>query len=242
MSKKKFAILLSMIVVAFTGFGIYAAAQQEDSSQMIYACTKENGQIRLIDKDVACSSDEKKIFWNVVGPAGPAGKDGVDGAVGPQGPPGISLPGDVTDVLNYDVYLRLDNIKGESANEQYVDWIVLTGVEFDASHPGIGSISGGTGKPTLNEFVIKKNYDSASIPIFQALLEGRHLSVGEIVFVSRGESPTPILTIKLNEVFISNYSFDNVYETIELSFGKIESTYSGVTPPVTDEFDFRLNK
>lgn len=253
-SKKTITILLSVIVLIFSGVGVYAAAQQNDGNQILYACTKDNGQIRLVDQSTSCGPNEEKIFWNVEGPAGPmgeqgpAGKDGVDGkdgAVGPQGPPGVSLPaGEGNSVLNYDVYMKLDNIKGESTTEQYPKWIELTGVEFDASQvlsTGGGGV-GGAGKASINEFVVKKSYDSSSIPIFQDLLSGRHSSDCQIVFVSRGESPTPILTIELTEVLISNYNFDNTFETIGLNFAKIKSTYNGVNPPVQGNFDFKTNK
>lgn len=259
-SKKTITILISVIVLIFSGVGVYAAAQQKAGSQILYACIKDNGQIRLIDQDTSCSPNEEKIFWNVEGPTGPmgeqgpAGKDGIDGkdgAVGPQGPPGppgISLPdGEGSSVLNYDVYMKLDNIKGESAVESYVDWILLTGVEFDASQVlstgGGGGIGGGAGKASLNEFVVKKRYDSSSIPIFHdLLLRGKHISDCKIVFVSRGDSPRPILTIELSDVLISNYNFDNTFETIGLNFSKIESTYSGVTTQINDDFDFKDNR
>jgi type VI protein secretion system component Hcp len=243
-SKKAITILLSVMVMIFSGVGVYAATQQNDGTQILYACTKDNGQIRLIDESTSCSPNEEKIFWNVEGPPGPtgaqgpAGKDGVDGkdgAVGPQGPPGVSLPsGEGTSVLNYDVYMRLGEIKGESTAEQYVDWIEITGVEFDASQvlsTGAGG-AGGSGKASLNEFVVKKSYDSSSIPIFQDMLTGKHARDCKIVFVSRGESPTPILTIELSDVLITNYNFDNAFETIGLNFTRIKSTYSGVTPPI----------
>jgi type VI secretion system secreted protein Hcp len=243
-SKKTITILLSMVVLIFSGVGVYAAAQQNSGSKILYACIKENGQIRLVDESTKCNPNEEKINWNVEGPQGPigaqgpAGKDGADGkngldgkdgAVGPQGPPGVSVPaGDGTPVLNYDVYMSLDEIQGESTTENYENWIELTGVEFGGSQT-IGSGTGGagnTGKTTLNDFVVKKSYDSSSKPLFQSLLNGRHIEKGKIVFVTRGESPTPILTIELTEVMVADYNFDNAFETIALNFAKIETTYT----------------
>jgi len=62
------------------------------------------------------------------------------------------------------------------------------------------------------------------------------------VFVSRGTSPTPILTIKLDNVFFTNYNFNNTFEKVQLNFEGIESTYTGVTPAINDSFDFKGNK
>jgi type VI protein secretion system component Hcp len=252
-SKKTITILLIVLVLVFSGVGVYAAVQQSDDSQMLYVCTKENGQMRLVDESTKCGPNEEKIFWNVEGPPGqmgaqgPAGKDGVDGkdgAVGPQGPPGVSVPaGEGTTVLNYDVYMKLGAIKGDSTVEPYENWIELTGVEFDASHVISGGVGGGvgSGRTSLNEFVVTKSYDSSSNPIFYGMLNGKFIDECQIVFVSRGESPTPILTLKLREVHISNYNFDNAHETIGLNFSKIESIYKGVTNP-DHNFDVNANK
>jgi type VI secretion system secreted protein Hcp len=176
---------------------------------------------------------------------GPKGDKGDTGATGSQGPPGVSVPAsDGTASLNYDVYMQLDTIKGESRADHYENWIELSGVQFDAalvvSTGGSGGIS--AGKPEMNEFVVKKGLDSSSIPIFQDMLTGKHLSNAKIVFVSRGPSPTPILTIELSDVLIAEYNSKNTFETIKLNFSKIESTYTGITSEIKGGFDFKENK
>jgi type VI protein secretion system component Hcp len=246
-------VMVGVLVMAAI-FGVSSVWAQEDNVTY-YACVNNSsGTIKMVDANKACSNNEVKISWNQVGPkgdtgatgpAGPQGQKGDTGATGPQGPQGVSVPsGDGTAALDYDVYLWLDSIKGESTVKNYEDWIALTGVEFDASvliqSTGGGGI--GTGKPEVNKFVVKKSYDASSIPIFQDMLKGDSVKGAKIVFVSRGTSPAPILKIELGDVYFSNYNFNNTFETVQLNFSKIESTYNGVTPAIKGAFDFRTNK
>jgi hypothetical protein len=103
-NKKTILFLASIIVVIFSGVGVYAATTQSSTST-IYACQmKQVGLLRVVDANASCTKNEIKISWNVVGPkgdkgdpgvAGPAGPQGLagkDGAAGPQGPEGPAGP------------------------------------------------------------------------------------------------------------------------------------------------------
>lgn len=248
--------MIGVLVMAAI-FGV-SSAWAEENSVTYYACVNNSsGTIKMVDENKACSNNEVKISWNQVGPKGdtgatgpagpqgPKGDTGATGPQGPQGPQGVSVPsGDGSAALDYDVYLWLDSIKGESTVKNYEDWIALTGVQFDASVL-LQSTSGGgagAGKPQINEFVLKKSYDASSIPIFQNMLKGNHVRGAKIVFVSRGTAPTPILTIELDNVYFTNYNFNNTFEKVQLNFEGIESTYTGVTPAIKGSFDFKGNK
>ena len=250
------SVMIGVLVMAAI-FGV-SSVWAQDNNVTYYACVNNSsGTIKMVDENKACSNNEVKISWNQVGPKGdtgatgpagpqgPKGDTGAAGPTGPQGPQGVSVPsGDGTAALDYDVYLWLDSIKGESTVKNYEDWIVLTGVQFDASVllQSTGGGGSGAGKPEFNEFVVKKSYDASSIPIFQDMLKGIPVKGAKIVFVSRGTSPAPILTIKLGDVYFTNYNFNNSFEKVQLNFAKIESTYTGVTPPINGIFDFKSNK
>jgi hypothetical protein len=96
-SKRKIVIVISVIVLAFSGVGVYAATQPNFSGQTLYACVDGQGQIRLIEESTLCGNKEQKISWTVKGDLGPAGTQGpkgdpgvsgADGAIGPTGPQG----------------------------------------------------------------------------------------------------------------------------------------------------------
>jgi hypothetical protein len=55
---------------------------------VLEACVNPgNGNLRLVDANVACHANETRVQWNVTGPQGPAGPQG------PQGPAGSSSGG-----------------------------------------------------------------------------------------------------------------------------------------------------
>lgn len=152
--------------------------------------------------------------------------------------------------LHYDVFMQLDGIEGESTVEHYENWIVLSGVRFEVTNTSSNSSGsgGGSGKAAVKKFVVTKMFDSSSISLFQNALNGKHMRNGKIVFVSRGESATPLLTIELNDVNVSSYDFNNANEAISLEFGKIQLSYSATDakgnklPPLNGGFDLKLFK
>ncbi|NOU95176.1 hypothetical protein GC093_18390 [Paenibacillus sp. LMG 31456] len=165
--------------------------------------------------------------------------------------PAAAAPTDETEVdLNYDVYLKLEGIEGEATAEKFEKWIALSGIHFEVSNTSSNSNGGGgaSGKTTVKEFMVIKQFDSSSVPLFLSTLTGKHMKNGKIVFVSRGESPTPLLTIELSDVVVSNYYFNNTNETVSLEFNKIQLSYSTTdekgnkSPLINGGFDFKQNK
>jgi type VI protein secretion system component Hcp len=129
---------------------------------------------------------------------------------------------------NYDVYLILDGISGESVTRGYENWIGLSGVEFDAANQGSSSAGsgGGAGKALLNQFKINKVIDSSSTSLFQNTMSGTHIPKGQIVFVKQGEVQEIILTIELTDIMITDYSFYDLGETVSLKFDSIKLIYT----------------
>lgn len=99
--------LATVLVVAATAYATGTVAG--DDSQVITACKKNGGAMRLVDNPSRCGPKEQVVQWNVggggepgppgpaggTGPAGPAGADGAPGAPGApgeQGPPGQQGP------------------------------------------------------------------------------------------------------------------------------------------------------
>lgn len=77
-------VLTSLVVVLVAG--AVASADIPDD-RVLHGCyDKQSGRLRLVDNK-GCRDDERKVTWNVTGPAGPRGEQGpggLDGAPGPQ--------------------------------------------------------------------------------------------------------------------------------------------------------------
>lgn len=93
------AVLVAGSAIAGNG-GVHQAAAPKKVGTL-YACVaKKTGEIRVTTKKRRCPKGQRKVSWNVVGPAGPQGvsgpggadgargRDGADGAAGPIGATG----------------------------------------------------------------------------------------------------------------------------------------------------------
>jgi hypothetical protein len=87
-NKKTIILLASVLVLIFSGAGVYAATQSGGTNtNTINACQgKVTGILRVVVSTSNCNSKmEIPISWNVIGPKGDKGDPG---AIGPQGPKG----------------------------------------------------------------------------------------------------------------------------------------------------------
>jgi type VI protein secretion system component Hcp len=150
---------------------------------------------------------------------------------------------------DYDIYLKLDGISGESKTKNYQNWIQLDQVSFDiANNSTVGSASkgSGAGKAVQKDLTIEKQFDSSSIPLFLDLVTGKAITKGQIVFVKPGTT-VPFVTIDLDTVGVIDYSFSG-HEIIKLDYGAINFKYSVLGPDgkvvntITGGWDFLKNQ
>jgi hypothetical protein len=57
---------------------------------LVHACVKSNGTIRIIAPSGSCGVNETSLDWGLQGPQGPKGDPGDDGANGADGADGVS--------------------------------------------------------------------------------------------------------------------------------------------------------
>jgi collagen triple helix repeat protein len=87
-----FAAAVSSVVTAVAVGGVAVAAGSSDQA-VIHACVhKSNGNVRVVNDAVACSSNETALNWNQDGPAGPQGSPGPQGSAGSAGAQGPAGP------------------------------------------------------------------------------------------------------------------------------------------------------
>src|SRR3954452_5931281 len=86
------AIVIACVLAlagAVAAWGVGGFAPRATTTKKITACVKKKGKgkglMRLASK---CKKGERKVAWNVQGPAGPAGAQGAQGTQGGQGAQG----------------------------------------------------------------------------------------------------------------------------------------------------------
>jgi hypothetical protein len=87
--------LVRMLVVAVAALALLGSAAfaterspSRRADDVVIACAKKNGQIRIVASTTACRRPEGVVKWNVTGPKGDPGAKGDPGPKGDTGPPG----------------------------------------------------------------------------------------------------------------------------------------------------------
>lgn len=154
-----------------------------------------------------------------------------------------------------DIFLKLDGIKGESADDKHKGEIEVLAWGWGASQLGTAGTAtgGGAGKVNVQDLSVTKFIDKASTDLFLATCTGKHLKKATLTVRKAGEKPLEYLIVDMENVFISSVSpggsrgDDRLTENISLNFAKFEMKYvpqkedgSGDSP-VAVKFDIAAN-
>jgi type VI protein secretion system component Hcp len=108
---------------------------------------------------------------------------------------------------------------------------------------------GASGKSKLDHFTVSKMYDCSSVPLLMDSLSGKHIKNGQIAFFTRNpERPFTVLNIDMTDVSIAEYQFNNMNETVSLSAGTMDFSYTvmdikgGKKLPIQGGWDFIKNQ
>jgi type VI secretion system secreted protein Hcp len=132
-----------------------------------------------------------------------------------------------------DVFLKLDGIKGESADDKHKEEIDVLSfswglTQMGSGHSGTGS---GTGKVDVADLQIMKSVDKSSPTLQLACANGKHIAKGKLTLRKAGESPLEYLTIDLESILVSAYQVSGSTgggiptESISLNFVKVKTEY-----------------
>ncbi len=129
-----------------------------------------------------------------------------------------------------DFFLKLDGIKGESEDSKHKDEIQLMSWSWGASQ--MSSVAGtggsGAGKANLADLSIMKYVDTATTPLFKALLAGTHVATGTLTAIKAG-ADGPFIQVDLKELFVTSIqtsgSSEVPMESVSFSYNEIKVEY-----------------
>jgi type VI secretion system secreted protein Hcp len=133
-----------------------------------------------------------------------------------------------------DMFLVLDGIPGESRDKQFLKSIDIGSVTYGMSASG-SPTDPVSGKPSVNQIIVSKWVESASLPLLRTLAETRRLETGRILIRRVGESPSLLLEINLRGVRVRGVEVENrggderPSERVTLAFEHIMWTYTPLT-------------
>jgi type VI secretion system secreted protein Hcp len=141
--------------------------------------------------------------------------------------------------MAFDMFLKLSDIKGESADDQHKEEIEVLALNWSVSNPGTMAHGGGagSGKATFSDFQITKRVDKASPALLKMCATQGRLEEGTLAVRKAGRSPQDYLIIKMRDVIITSVSLggtsgdsSNLTEAVTLQFAKVEFEYKPQRP------------
>jgi type VI secretion system secreted protein Hcp len=132
-----------------------------------------------------------------------------------------------------DMFLMLDGIKGESADDKHKGEIDIESFSWGLAQQGSGNRGGGsgTGKVDIADITIQKHVDRSSPSLMLVCANGKHIAKGKLTLRKAGENPLEYLTVDLESIFVSSYQVGGSNgggvptESISLNFVKVKTEY-----------------
>jgi len=135
----------------------------------------------------------------------------------------------------FDAFLKLDGIKGESADAKHKGEIDIMSFSWGAAQTGVSATGGGggAGKVHFKDITFIKKTDASSPLLMLNCANGAHIKEGNFTVRKAGGTQLEYLKIKLTDVLVSHFaehgstsSSDSIpMETLSLNFSKVEYSY-----------------
>jgi len=155
-----------------------------------------------------------------------------------------------------DMFLKLEGLKGESADDAHKDEIDVLAWSWGVSQSGTMHTGGGggAGKASFQDVSVTKWVDKSSHALLKAVSVGQHIPSALLTVRKAGEKPLEYIKLTMKECLISSISTggsggeDRLTENISINFGNFNFEYYGQKSDGTAEpvlpfgFDIKANK
>jgi type VI secretion system secreted protein Hcp len=155
-----------------------------------------------------------------------------------------------------DMFLKIEGIKGESADDKHKDEIDVLAWSWGASQSGTMHTGGGggAGKANFQDVSVTKWVDKSSHALLKAVAVGQHVKSVLLTVRKAGEKPLEYIKLTMKDCLISSVSTggsggeDRLTENISINFANFSYEY---TPQKADGsgdavlpfgFDIKANK
>jgi type VI secretion system secreted protein Hcp len=135
--------------------------------------------------------------------------------------------------MAFDAFLKLDGIKGESADAKHKDEIQIESYSWGVANTGTtsGGGGGGAGRAIVQDFTFTSDISKAMPPLFTHCASGKHIKEGLLTLRKAGGDQFDFLKIKFSDILITGLSeagnADGTVpmDQVSLNFGEIEIEY-----------------
>jgi len=134
--------------------------------------------------------------------------------------------------MGFEIYIKIDDIKGESQDDKHKDWIEVLGFNWGENLPTTSAGGIAAGKVQMHPFQFTARSSKASPYLFLACASGKHFKEAELSMARVvGGQEQDFMVWKLSDVIVSAYRTSGdpseamPDDQIELVFAKIEVDY-----------------
>ena len=158
--------------------------------------------------------------------------------------------------MSVDMFLKIDGVKGESADAKHKDEIDVESWswgETNAGSPSPGG-GGGAGKVQFQDFHFVMRLNRASPSLAKACATGKHIKLATLTVRKAGKAQQEYLIFKFHDLLISSYQSGDSegsvapLEQLSFNYAKVEMEYKPQKPdgtlggPETFKYDLKANK
>ena len=151
--------------------------------------------------------------------------------------------------MAYDIFMKLDDIPGESTDDKHKEWINLLAFSMGVSQMAVdrsAGSAGGTSRADFQNLAATHRFDKASPKLFEFCATGKHIPTVLVQLHRATGDKQKYLEYKLTDVVITSVapagdgSSDVVpLESFSLDYGKIEITYTATDNKGTAKGDVK---
>jgi len=133
-----------------------------------------------------------------------------------------------------DMFLKIDDIKGESVDDKHPHEIQVLSWSWGLSQSGTthAGTGGGAGKVNVQDLTITKYVDASSPALISHCCSGKHIKKALLTIRKAGGHPLEYLKISLEDVLVSSLSpggsggEDRITESLSLNFARFKTEYT----------------
>jgi type VI secretion system secreted protein Hcp len=132
-----------------------------------------------------------------------------------------------------DIFLKIDDIKGESVDDKHKDEIDVLSWSWGMTQSGTSHVGGGSGtsRVSVRDITVVKHVDRASPNLMKLCCNGKHFDKADLIVRKAGGKPLEYFKLKLHKGLISSIATGEVdqdgrmVETVALNFAAFECEY-----------------
>lgn len=133
-----------------------------------------------------------------------------------------------------DMFMKIDDIKGESADASHKDEIDVLSWSWGMSQTGTAHAGsgGGAGKVNVQDLSFTKHVDKASANLMKLCCSGKHFQKATLIVRKAGGKPLEYIKLELADGIISSITTggsggeDRLTESVTLNFGSFKYFYT----------------